>query len=257
MRRYVCVQFTVILIQRIRHCLRCTAQQKIRKIERRFSSGGHGTDTADAGDDNIFTGELFRPLPDSHLDLFVGYIAVEIVSTADRFRATEFRLHDLNMHLAQETADRRMHLRLVPVTAGIVHGDGHPAVIRQYQPFDPVQHFPDRDGVDAGMQEGGCIGVNLFAVPLHTAAGTIDNEFADVIYLSEVEYGVGADAVEGDLRGVGEGSGEVFELLCFAEVAESLHDGVACPALDGMVERDVPAGVDGEIMLPFAVGGSP
>ncbi len=115
----------------------------------------------------------------------------------------------------------------------------------------------NHDGVDAGMQEGGCIGVNLFAVPLHTAAGAVDDKFADVIYLSEVEYGVGADAVEGDLRGVGEGSGEVFELLCFAEVAESLYDGVACPALDSMVERDMPLGVDGEVFLSFAVVGSP
>lgn len=115
----------------------------------------------------------------------------------------------------------------------------------------------NHDGVDAGMQEGGCIGVNLFAVPLHTAAGAVDDKFADVINLSEVEYGVGADAVEGDLRGVGDGSGEVFELLCFAEVAESLHDGVACPALDSMVERDVPLGVDGEVFLPFVVVGSP
>ena len=98
---YVYVQFTVIFIQRIRHCLRCAIKQEIRKIERRFATGGHGADAADAGDDYIFTGELFRPLPDSRLDLLIRDIAIKVVSTADGFGAAEFRLYDLNMHLAQ------------------------------------------------------------------------------------------------------------------------------------------------------------
>ena len=110
----------------------------------------------------------------------------------------------------------------------------------------------DLDGVETGVQQGGCIVVYPFAVPLHTAAGAIDYQFADVVHLSEVEYGVGADAVEWNLCSVGEDSGEVFE-RCFAEVAELLHDGVACPALDGVVEREVPRGVDGEVFLSFVV----
>ena len=110
----------------------------------------------------------------------------------------------------------------------------------------------DLDGVETGVQQGGCIVVYPFAVPLHTAAGAVYYQFADVVHLSEVEYGVGADAVEWNLCSVGEDSGEVFE-RCFAEVAELLHDGVVCPALDGVVEREVPRGVDGEVFLSFVV----
>ena len=58
------------------------------------------------------------------------------------------------------------------------------------------------------------------------------------------------------MGGVSDGASEVFE-LCLAEVAELLHDGVACPAFDGVVEREVPLGGDGEVVLPFVVGGRP
>ena len=112
------------------------------------------------------------------------------------------------------------------------------------------------DGVVAGMQMRGYIVVYPFAIPFHAAALAVDYQLADVVYLAEVEDWVGAEAVVRQMGGVGDGACKVLE-LGLAEVAESLHDGVACPALYGMVERDVPAGVDGEIMLPFAVGGGP
>ena len=110
------------------------------------------------------------------------------------------------------------------------------------------------DGVVARVQMGGYIVVYPLAIPFHAAAPAVDYQLADVVYLAEVEDWVGAEAVVRQMGGVGDGACKVLE-LGLAEVAESLHDGVACPALYGMVERDVPAGVDGEIMLPFAVGG--
>ena len=112
----------------------------------------------------------------------------------------------------------------------------------------------NHNGVVAGVQMGGYIVVYPLAIPFHAAALAVDYQLADVVYLAEVEDWVGAEAVVRQMGGVGDGASKVLE-LGLAEVAESLHDGVACPALDGMVERDVPAGVDGEIMLPFAVGG--
>jgi len=114
----------------------------------------------------------------------------------------------------------------------------------------------NHNGVVARVQMGGCIVVYSLAIPFHATALAVDYQLADVVYLAEVEDWVGSEAVVRQMGGVGDGACKVLE-LSLAEVAESLHDGVACPALYGMVQRDVPAGVDGEIMLPFAVGRGP
>ena len=61
-------------------------------------------------------------------------------------------------------------------------------------------------GVDAGVQQRCDIVVDSFAVPFHTAGGSVDYQFADVVHLTEVENRVGPDAVEGQVGGVGDGA---------------------------------------------------
>ena len=83
----------------------------------------------------------------------------------------------------------------------------------------------NHDGVVAGVQMGGYIVVYPFAIPFHTAALAVDYQLADVVHLAEVEDRVGAEAVEGQMGGVGDSACKVLE-LGLAEVAELLHDGL-------------------------------
>ena len=129
----------------------------------------------------------------------------------------------------------------------------------------------DFDGVVAGVEESAEVVVTPLAVPLHATVLTVDSQLADVIYFAEIDtvealggvgdalQGVVGDTVEMEMGGVGDGAGEVLE-LGLAEVAQleprgSINDGVARPALDGMMQREVPQHGDGEVVLAFVVGG--
>lgn len=111
-------------------------------------------------------------------------------------------------------------------------------------------------GVVAGVEQRTDVVVYPLSIPFYATAGAVDFQFADVVDLAEVDDGVGAEAVVGDMGGVDECAGEVFK-LGLAEVAELLDGGVAGPSLDGMVESEVPFGLEGVVVHAFVVGWVP
>lgn len=145
-------QLCMIFSQRVRHGFPCSVKQQVGQIVRGFSRRNHGSYTPDAVHNNLVTGKLTGPHPDTRLNLCIWNCAIEVVSTAYRFRTAEWSFVHCDVHFSQETPNCLMNLGFMAIAAGIMDGDAQPAVIGQCKIWNAVDYLPIGDCTNSFVQ---------------------------------------------------------------------------------------------------------